>query len=79
MAETASSVAGEGEEELTPLEFEKLITDEVKLNYSDISKFEYLVSKFNIQIINKNFDEKGGIFKIQGNLTSINNLKKNYT
>jgi uncharacterized YigZ family protein len=58
------------------LEFEKLITDEVKLSYSDISKFEYLVSKFNIQILDKSFDEKGGIFKIQGNLTSINNLKK---
>jgi len=58
------------------LEFEKLITDEVKLSYSDISKFEYLVTKFNIQILDKNFDEKGGIFKIQGNLTSINNLKK---
>jgi len=58
------------------LEFEKLITDEVKLNYKDISKFEYLVTKFNIQILDKNFDEKGGIFKIQGNLTSINKLKK---
>ena len=58
------------------IKFEKLITDEVKLSYSDISKFEYLVTKFNIQILDKNFDEKGGIFKIQGNLTSINKLKK---
>jgi uncharacterized YigZ family protein len=55
------------------LEFEKLITDEVKLNYKDISKFEYLVAKYNIQILDKKFNEKGGIFKIQGNLTLINN------
>jgi len=51
----------------------KLEQLKIKIPYSEISKFEYKISKLEIEIISKEFDEVGGVFVIQGDLE---NLKK---
>jgi len=46
-----------------------------QIGYSDISKFEYQISKLNISILSKEFNESGGVFILEGDRESFGKLK----
>ena len=47
---------------------------EIKVAYSDISKFEYKIKKLEIEIVQKSFDEVGGIFILEGEKEKLQEL-----
>lgn len=44
--------------------------------YSNISKFEYNIGQLNLNILNKEFNNEGGIFLVEGIKESLDELKR---
>jgi uncharacterized YigZ family protein len=57
--------------------YKKLETKIFKIKYSEISKFEYHITKAGASIISKDFDEVGGVFKVQGTNLEIESKEFN--
>lgn len=56
--------------------YEKLFTQKIECNYSNVSMVEYESTQQNIRVISKDFGEMGAIFEIEG---TTENLERFYT
>lgn len=58
------------------IEYKKLETELFEIQYSEISKAEYLFEKNSLEIISKEFNIFGAIFKIKGVQENLEKIKK---